>query len=92
MCIPQGIYIQNILKDSPVDAAGVLQGYVMVKFDGTTVTSMDKLKSLITYYSAGEQVDIVFMVNENGSYTGVTEDRLFDADTDDAPVQDADDL
>ncbi len=67
--IPQGIYIQNILKDSPVDAAGVLQGYVMVKFDGTTVTSMDKLKSLITYYSAGEKVDIVFMVNENGSYT-----------------------
>ncbi len=32
------------------------------------------------------------MPDENGSYTGVTEDMLFDADMDDAPVQDADDL
>jgi len=31
-------------------------------------------------------------VDSTGSYTGLTEDMLFDGDMDDEPIQDADDL
>ncbi|MCR5208473.1 MAG: hypothetical protein K6C14_08365 [Eubacterium sp.] len=30
--------------------------------------------------------------DENGSYTGVTKETYYDADMDEAPIQDADDL
>ena len=38
------------------------------KFDGTSVKSMDDLKSQLEYYAAGETVDLVVKIADNGSY------------------------
>ncbi|MCD8074748.1 MAG: trypsin-like peptidase domain-containing protein [Lachnospiraceae bacterium] len=66
--IPEGIYITEVAEDSPASAAGLQAGYVITKFDSTTVSSMTELKNLLAYYSGGETVEIVVSYQSNGTY------------------------
>ncbi|MCC8102359.1 MAG: trypsin-like peptidase domain-containing protein [Clostridiales bacterium] len=66
--IPEGIYITEVAEDSPAAAAGLQAGYVITKFDSTTVNSMTELKELLAYYAGGETVEIVVSYQSNGTY------------------------
>lgn len=70
--IPEGIYITEITENSPAAAAGLQKGDILVKFDGTKVYTMTGLKDLLTYYAAGETVDIVISNAQNGEYVEST--------------------
>lgn len=69
--LPLGIYISKIYDNSPAQKAGLSKGDIITKFDGQTVKSKTDLINLLTYYRAGETVDIVAMVQGN-SYTEKT--------------------
>ena len=66
--MPIGIYINTIYENSPAEAAGLTKGCIITKFDGQTIKTMSELKTLLTYYSAGETVDIIAMVRTNDEY------------------------
>ena len=66
--IPQGVYVAEVEKGSAAEKAGITSGSVITKFDGTSVKSMDDLKSQLEYYAAGETVDLVVKIADNGSY------------------------
>lgn len=70
--MPVGIYINTIYDDSPAMAAGLSKGNIITKFDGQTVRSMSELKTLLTYYRAGETVDIIAMVQGADGYVEKT--------------------
>ncbi len=70
--MPIGIYINTIYDNSPAKAAGLAKGNIITKFDGQTVRSMSELKSLLTYYRAGETVDIIAMVQSADGYSEQT--------------------
>lgn len=70
--MPVGIYINTIYDDSPAKAAGLSKGNIITKFDGQTVRSMSDLKTLLTYYRAGETVNIIAMVQGADGYTEQT--------------------
>ncbi len=70
--MPMGIYINTIYDDSPAAAAGLSKGNIITKFDGQTVKTMSELKSLLTYYRAGETVDIIAMVQGSNGYSEQT--------------------
>lgn len=70
--MPMGIYINTIYDDSPAAAAGLSKGNIITKFDGQTVKTMSELKSLLTYYRAGETVDIIAMVQGSDGYSEQT--------------------
>lgn len=70
--MPVGIYINTIYDNSPAAAAGLSKGYIITKFDGQTVKSMDYLKTIMTYYRAGETIDIIAMVPGSSGYTEQT--------------------
>jgi len=70
--MPQGIYINTIYDNSPALTAGLSKGYIITKFDGQSVKSMSELKTLLTYYKAGETVDVVAMVPSSDGYTEQT--------------------
>ena len=67
--IPEGIYITDVEEDSPAAEAGLKKGDVIVKFDGTTVTSMQELKNQLSYYAAGEEVTVTISQQKDGEYT-----------------------
>ena len=70
--IPQGVYVAEIEQGSAAEKAGITAGSVITKFDDTTIESMDDLKSRLEYYAAGETVDMVVKIADNGSYVEKT--------------------
>ena len=70
--IPQGVYVAEIEQGSAAEKAGITAGSVITKFDDTTIESMDDLKSRLEYYAAGETVDLVVKIADNGSYVEKT--------------------
>ena len=70
--MPVGIYINTVYENSPAEAAGLVKGNIITKFDGQTVKTREELTSLLTYYSAGETVDVVAMVQSSNGYVEKT--------------------
>lgn len=70
--LPLGIHINKIYENSPAQAAGLSKGDIITKFDGQTVKSMNDLKTLLTYYRAGETINIVAMVHGANGYAEQT--------------------
>lgn len=67
--MPVGIFINTIYDDSPAKAAGLSKGNIITKFDGQTVKSMSELKTLLTYYKAGETVEVIAMIQSDNGYS-----------------------
>ena len=70
--IPEGIYLQEVIKGGPADEAGMLKGDIIKKFDGVSVTTIADLRSKLDYYEAGEKVDFIICRQENGEYVEKT--------------------
>ena len=70
--MPVGIFINTIYDHSPAKAAGLAKGNIITKFDGQTVRTMSALKTLLTYYRAGETVEVTAMVQGADGYTEQT--------------------
>lgn len=70
--MPVGIYINNVYDNSPAANAGLVKGNIITKFDGQTVKSRNELTSLLTYYKAGETVDVIAMVQSSEGYVEKT--------------------
>lgn len=76
---PSGIYIANVEEGSGAEKAGIKSGNIITKFDGTDVSSVSQLKSLLQYYEAGETVEITLKAADNGEYKEVTVNVTLDA-------------
>ena len=70
--MPVGVYIYNIYEGSPAEAAGLVKGNIITKFDGQTIKNREALMSLLTYYRAGETVVIVAVVQSAEGYVEKT--------------------
>ncbi|MBQ7563190.1 MAG: trypsin-like peptidase domain-containing protein [Lachnospiraceae bacterium] len=66
--IPTGVYITEVIKDSPAEKAGLLKGDVLKKFDGIAVSDMTSLKEQMQYYKAGEKVELLILRSDDGEY------------------------
>jgi serine protease Do len=67
--MPMGIYVNSVSDDSPAKDAGLVKGIIITKFDGQTVKTMSELKNLLTYYRAGETVEITAQVPTSNGYS-----------------------
>ena len=70
--MPRGVYITSVSEGSAAEAAGLQTGYIITKFDGTSVSSLSGLQDLISYYSAGETVDVTYSAVSGGEYVEQT--------------------
>lgn len=64
--LPMGCYVKNVVKGSAAEAAGIHAGDVIVKLDGSSIASSTELIEALSYYKAGETVDIVVKTRESG--------------------------
>ena len=64
--IPEGIYLTEVQDGSPAADAGLQKGDIITKFDGSSVTSRQDLKTQLAYYAAGEEVPVTIQ-RQNGS-------------------------
>jgi len=71
--MPAGVFVSKVVKGGAADKAGIPQNCVIVKFAGTSIKSMQQLQEQLSYYEAGEEVELVVMVQNNkGKYVKKT--------------------
>ena len=66
--IPTGVCIMSVVDGSPAADAGFKKGDVITTFDGRSISNAKGLEETLTYYAAGETVDVTVPV----SYTHLT--------------------
>lgn len=64
--LPVGVYIKNVAKGSAAEKAGLRAGDVIVRLDGGGVASTAELREALSYYEAGETIDMVVKTRESG--------------------------
>lgn len=60
--VPQGVYISSVIEGSAADAAGLARGYIITGINDEQVESMSELKEELSYYAAGDTVELKVMV------------------------------
>lgn len=65
---PQGVSIRKVTEGSAAEAAGILKGDIVVKFDGQRIYLATDLQDILQYYAAGETVEITVMRLIDGEY------------------------
>lgn len=70
--MPKGVYITSVEEGSAADKAGLKKGYIITRFDGSSVSSISELKEQLSYYKAGESVEVVYSTVSGGEYTEQT--------------------
>ena len=72
--MPQGVYIAQVVEGSGASNAGLMQGDIIVRFDGRNVKTMDEVQELLRYLPAGTSVEVTVQRAQNGEYVEKTVD------------------
>ncbi len=70
--MPEGIYLQQIVKDSPAERAGLRVGDIIEKFENVKIGSYAELQDEMKYYAAGDDVTITIYRQDGGEYVEKT--------------------
>lgn len=66
--MPVGIYVYKIVEGGAVANSDLKEKDIITKFDGQSVTNMEELKQMLTYYEGGSTVSLTVQSLVNGSY------------------------
>jgi len=66
--MPEGVYVTQVYDGTAAAAAGMLNGDIIIGFEGSTVGSMEDLQGYLEYYEAGESVEVTIMRASGGKY------------------------
>lgn len=72
--MPKGAYVSTVVEGAAAEKAGIQQGDIITKLDGTSVSGFDQLKDALNYYSAGETIPITVQRMEGSEYVEKTFD------------------
>lgn len=72
--MPQGVFITNVIENSPALEAGLLKGDIITHVDGTKVTSFEELQEEMQYHASGDTIKIKVQRNGLNGY----EEKEFD--------------
>lgn len=61
--IPQGIYVDEVQKDSPAEKGGLQKGDIITKFEGTEVKSVNELNRVKNTHIIGDKVKLTIIRN-----------------------------
>lgn len=66
--MPKGVYVREVSEGSAAEKAGIRKGDIIVKLDGTRISSSTDLQDTLQYFRAGETVTVTVKRAENGEY------------------------
>lgn len=66
--MPVGIYVYKIVEGGAATNSDLKEKDIITKFDGQSVTNMEELKQMLTYYEGGSTVSLTVQSLVNGSY------------------------
>ena len=66
--MPVGSYVYKIVEGGAAANSDLKEKDIITKFDGQSVTNMEELKQMLTYYEGGSTVSLTVQSLVNGSY------------------------
>lgn len=84
--IPAGAYVYEVNKDGAADQAGLKEGDVITRLEKTGISSMNELLERMSYYEAGETIDITVQRMGADGY----EEKTLTVTLEEKPSDDAD--
>lgn len=66
--MPVGIYVYKIVEGGAAANSDLKEKDIITKFDGQSVTNMEELKQMLTYYEGSSTVSLTVQSLVNGSY------------------------
>lgn len=67
--MPQGVYLLAVVEGGPADSAGLQAGDVITAIDGTDITSMNEIKSILANKNPGDVITVtVSRSDQRGNY------------------------
>ncbi|HCT92034.1 MAG TPA: hypothetical protein DF613_11750 [Lachnospiraceae bacterium] len=66
--MPLGAYVDEVRQSTPAEAAGIKAGDIIVALANRKIRSRDDLLEALSYYAAGESVDVTVQRTEDGEY------------------------
>lgn len=68
--LTKGIYVDSVIENSCAEAAGILAGDVIVKFDGQDVSTMNELNAIKNTKNVGDTIEVtLYRKNEEKTVT-----------------------
>ena len=56
--LPEGLYINRTVSDSPAERAGIQSGDILIALDGRTITTFNELTTELSRHSVGDAVTV----------------------------------
>ena len=72
--MPRGVYVAKVYEGTGAESAGLKEKDIITSLDGQTIQSMEQLQELLTYYQAGDTVEVVVQEPNSDNY-GYTEKK-----------------
>lgn len=66
--IPTGVYVISVEEGSAAEAAGIMVGDIITRFDGERISASTDLQDIMQYYAAGDTAAVTIMRPEQGQY------------------------
>ena len=66
--VPEGVLVRDVTAGGAADEAGITAKTIITEFEGKTVTSMEQLVDMLSYYESGEEVELTVEVPSDGGY------------------------
>lgn len=66
--MPIGIFINDVVENSPAEKAGLRSGHIIVAFDDLKVETVEDLLNILTYSRPGDEAVIKIKELQNGEY------------------------
>ena len=66
--IPEGVYVYSVENNGPAQAAGIIEGDVIIDVEGHRIANKDQLIEALSYYTSGETVGVTILRNSDGEY------------------------
>ena len=66
--MPAGVYVSRVIKGSAAEQAGIKKGDIIMALAGEKVTKMTELQGILEYYTAGMEIEITLMRQQEGGY------------------------
>ncbi len=66
--MPVGVYVYEVAEEGAAKAAGMQQGDIIVKINGTTVKNMEAVQNKVNNTRVGTKITVSVMRNVNGTY------------------------
>lgn len=70
--MPRGVYISTVGEGTAAETAGIQKGDIITEFDGESVTSMEGLRKVVSYYAAGSTVEVKFQRTGSNGFEEMT--------------------